>query len=57
MRWLGTFVTRDVGAIIVNRMLVDWISPTTDAASVFPDVTVRSPFAATDAQGLHGTSG
>ena len=42
----GTFVTRDVGAIIVNRMLVDWISPTTDAASVFPDVTIRSPFAA-----------
>ena len=42
----GTFVTRDVGAMIVNRMLVDWISPTTDAASVFPEVTVRSPFPA-----------
>ena len=32
--------------MIVNRMLVEWISPTTDAASVFPEVTVRSPFAA-----------
>ncbi len=29
----GAIVTRDIGAIIVNRMLVDWISPTTDAAS------------------------
>lgn len=42
----GTFVMRDLGAIIVNRMLVDWISPTSDAATVFPDVTVRSPFTA-----------
>ena len=42
----GTFVTRDVGAMIVNRMLVDWISPTTDAATLFPDAPVRSPFAA-----------
>ena len=42
----GTFVTRDVRTIIVNRMLVDWISPTTDAATLFPDATVRSPFAA-----------
>ena len=42
----GSFVTRDVNTIIVNRMLVDWISPSTDADSVFPDVTVRSPFAA-----------
>ena len=41
----GTFVTRDVGAIIVNRMLVDWISPTTERRRVFPDAPVRSPFA------------
>jgi hypothetical protein len=41
----GTFVTRDVGAIIVNRLLVEWISPTSEATTVFPDVTVRSPFA------------
>ncbi len=42
----GSFQTRDVGAIIVNRTLVEWISPTTDAATMFPDVMVRSPFAA-----------
>jgi hypothetical protein len=42
----GAFVTRDVNTIIVNRLLVDWISPSTEADSVFPDVTVRSPFAA-----------
>jgi hypothetical protein len=40
----GTFVTRDVRTIIVNRMLVEWISPTPDSTTVFPDVTVRSPF-------------
>jgi hypothetical protein len=42
----GAIVARDVPALIVNRMLVDWISPTTDAATVFPDVEVRSPFTA-----------
>jgi hypothetical protein len=42
----GTFVVSDLGAIIVNRMLVDWISPTSEAQTVFPDVTVRSPFTA-----------
>jgi hypothetical protein len=41
----GTFLTRDVPTIIVNRMLVEWISPTTEAATLFPDVNVRSPFA------------
>ena len=41
----GTFLTRDVPTIIVNRMLVEWISPTTEAATLFPDVAVRSPFA------------
>ena len=40
----GTFITRDVRTIIVNRMLVEWISPTPDSTTVFPDVTVRSPF-------------
>jgi hypothetical protein len=40
----GTFVTRDVGAIIVNRMLVDWIAPTAESTTVFSDATVRSPF-------------
>ena len=38
--------TRHLDAI-VNRLLVDWISPTTEAASLFPDVPVRSPFAST----------
>jgi hypothetical protein len=42
----GSIVARDVQTIIVNRLLVDWISPTTEAASLFPDVPVRSPFAA-----------
>ena len=41
----GKFVTHDIGAIIVNRMLVEWISPTPESTTVFPDVTVRSPFA------------
>ena len=50
----GTIVARDVATIIVNRMLVDWISPTTEAATLFPDVPVRSPFTQDDAQGLHG---
>ena len=53
----GTFVTRDLGAIIVNRMLVDWISPTTEAASVFPDVTVRSPFSARMLKDFTGNPG
>ncbi len=40
----GKFIARDLGAIIVNRMLVEWISPTPESTTVFPDVTVRSPF-------------
>lgn len=42
----GEFTVRDVGTIIVNRLLVEWISPTTDAATLFPDAVVRSPFVA-----------
>lgn len=41
----GKFIARDLDAIIVNRMLVEWISPTPESTTVFPDVTVRSPFA------------
>lgn len=41
----GSIVARDVSTIIVNRLLVDWISPTTETATLFPDVPVRSPFA------------
>ena len=33
----GTIVARDIGTVIVNRLLVDWISPTTESASLFPD--------------------
>ena len=40
----GAIVARDVPTVIVNRLLVDWISPTTEAAPLFPDVPVRSPF-------------
>ncbi len=42
----GAIIARDLPTIIVNRLLIDWISPTTDAASLFPDVPVRSPFTA-----------
>jgi hypothetical protein len=41
----GAIVARDIPTIIVNRLLIEWISPTTDAATLFPDVPVRSPFA------------
>ena len=40
----GEIVARDVPTIIVNRLLVDWITPSTDAETLFPDVPVRSPF-------------
>ena len=49
----GTFLTRDVPTIIVNRMLVEWISPTTEAATVFPDVDGPIAIRAANAQGLH----
>ena len=42
----GAIVARDIPTVIVNRMLVDWITPTSDEATVFPDVEVRSPFTA-----------
>lgn len=42
----GSIVARDVHTIIVNRLMIDWISPTNEAATLFPDVPVRSPFVA-----------
>jgi hypothetical protein len=42
----GAIVARDLPTVIVNRMRVDWITPTSDAATIFPDVEVRSPFTA-----------
>lgn len=41
----GNVVARDIGTIIVNRSLVEWIAPTSDEATAFPDVEVRSPYA------------
>ncbi len=40
----GAVLARDVGTVIVNRLLVEWISATEDEASIFPEATVRSPF-------------
>ena len=51
----GAIVARDLPTIIVNRLLVEWISPTTEAASVFPDVPVRSPFTARLQKDFTGT--
>jgi hypothetical protein len=42
----GRVLARDVGTIIVNRSLVEWIAPTADEAAAFPDVEVRSPYMA-----------
>jgi hypothetical protein len=52
----GAIVARDVATIIVNRLLVDWISPTSDAASLFPDIPVRSPFTARLQKDFTGTT-
>jgi hypothetical protein len=52
----GTFMVRDISTIIVNRLLVDWISPTTDAATIFPEASVRSPFVAGLTKRMDGTS-
>ena len=38
----GAMVARDVGTVIVNRALVEWIVPTADEAAVFPEVEVRA---------------
>lgn len=51
----GAIVARDLPTIIVNRLLVEWISPTTDAATMFPDVPVRSPFTARLQKDFTGT--
>ncbi len=38
----GVVMARDVGTIIINRALIDWIVPTADEAAVFPEVAVRA---------------
>jgi len=40
----GQVIARDVPAVIVNRMQVDWITPTSEAQTIFPDSQVRSPY-------------
>jgi hypothetical protein len=52
----GAIVARDLPTIIVNRLLIDWISPTTEAASLFPDVPIRSPFTARLTKDFTGTA-
>jgi hypothetical protein len=52
----GSIVARDLPTIIVNRLLVDWISPTTEAATLFPDVPVRAPFSKTMLKDFTGTT-
>ena len=41
----GEIVARDIPTVIVNRMQVDWITPISDAQTIFPDSQVRSPYA------------
>ena len=41
----GELVARDLPTIIVNRLRVEWIAATDEEASVFPDATIRSPYA------------
>ncbi|MEO5883937.1 MAG: hypothetical protein ABIQ58_00260 [Candidatus Limnocylindrales bacterium] len=41
----GVIVVRDVSTIIVNRLQVDWIAASADEATIFPDATIRSPYA------------
>ena len=41
----GEIVARDLPTVIVNRMQVDWITPISDAQTIFPDSEVRSPYA------------
>ena len=41
----GEVMARDVSTLIVNRLQVEWIAATDEQASIFPDATVRSPYA------------
>lgn len=40
----GSVVARDLGTIIVNRHLVEWITEPGEDAVLFPEATIRSPF-------------
>lgn len=52
----GAIVARDLPTIIVNRLMVDWISPSTEAETLFPDAPIRSPFAARLQKDFIGTT-
>jgi hypothetical protein len=52
----GQVVAHDAPAVIINRELVEWISPTADEAEHFPEVPVRSPFAMSLAKDFTGTA-
>ena len=41
----GSVEAVDVPTIIVNRLQVEWITATGEEASIFPEATVRSPYA------------
>lgn len=40
----GSVVARDLGTIIVNRHLVEWITEPGEDAVLFPEASIRSPF-------------
>ncbi len=52
----GAIVAHDMPTIIINRMLVDWISAAADAGAYFPEIPVRSPFGVRVAKDFTGTS-
>jgi hypothetical protein len=52
----GAVVAQDVPALIINRELVAWISPTADEAEHFPGTPVRAPFAMSLAKDFTGTA-
>lgn len=52
----GAIVARDLPTIIVNRQMVDWISPSTEAETLFPDIPIRSPFTARLQKDFTGTT-
>jgi hypothetical protein len=52
----GRIVARDVATVIVNRLQVDWITPTTEAATIFPDVPIRAAPTSMLAKDFTGTT-
>ena len=52
----GAIVVRDLGTLIINRLMVDWITATAEEASIFPDATVRSPYTLNLSKGFTGAA-